>query len=305
MSERMILQTHNLSKKFGDNFSVKDLSIHVKEGEIYGFLGPNGAGKSTTMKMILGLIKATEGSIDIFDKTLQKNQQDILKHIGSLIEEPSYYPNMTGLENLQLVQQLMKLPSANVKEALKIVRLTEHKDKLVKNYSLGMKQRLGIALAIVKFPKFLILDEPTNGLDPAGIQEIRQLIKSFPEKYGMTVLISSHLLSEIEQIATTVGIINHGQLIFEGDLKQLEDDEKIEIQTNQFEKAITLLKKNDYSLDETMKKICLLSSCSKFQIAKAIKLLVDNDIEIYQVRSVKKSLEQTFLEMTNHGKELL
>lgn len=305
MSERMILQTHNLSKKFGDNFSVKDLSIHVKEGEIYGFLGPNGAGKSTTMKMILGLIKATEGSIDIFDKTLQKNQQDILKHIGSLIEEPSYYPNMTGLENLQLVQQLMKLPSANVKEALKIVRLTEHKDKLVKNYSLGMKQRLGIALAIVKFPKFLILDEPTNGLDPAGIQEIRQLIKSFPEKYGMTVLISSHLLSEIEQIATTVGIINHGQLIFEGDLKQLEDDEKIEIQTNQFEKAITLLKKNDYSLDETMKKVCLLSSCSKLQIAKAIKMLVDNDIEIYQVRSVKKSLEQTFLEMTNHGKELL
>ncbi|MFO3687842.1 ABC transporter ATP-binding protein [Staphylococcus felis] len=298
-----IVQTHKLTKKFSNSYSVKDLSINIGEHEIYGFLGPNGAGKSTTMKMLLGLMQPTQGNINIFGQDIMKNRDDILMHVGALIEEPSYYKNLTGLENLQVIQRLLNLPSKNVEEALKIVRLTEHKDKLVKNYSLGMKQRLGIALAIVKFPKLLILDEPTNGLDPSGIQEIRELIKSFPEKYGMTVLISSHLLSEIEHMASTVGIINRGELLFEGKLSQLEEDNKILINTNDNAKSIHLLKEKGFRLEEDASPVLL--DTGKKDISTAVSILVHNQLDVYQVQSVKKSLEETFIEMTNDGKEYL
>jgi ABC-type multidrug transport system ATPase subunit len=303
MSKKIILKTTHLTKQFSDFFPVKDLSIQVCQGEIYGFLGPNGAGKSTTMKMILGLMSASKGEIQVFEKDLLTNRQDILTNIGSLIEEPSYYPNLTGYENLRLVQRLLKLPIVNIDEALKTVRLTKHKDKLVKNYSLGMKQRLGIALALVKFPKLLILDEPTNGLDPAGIQEIRELIKSFPEKYGMTVFISSHLLSEIEQLATTVGIINQGKLLFEGKLSELEDAEKIKIETNDNVRAKAILSENRYQL-ENSKEIRLMNY-NQDKVASAIRTLVENKIDIYQVVTIKRSLEEIFLEMTNNGEGVL
>ncbi|MGX0617151.1 lantibiotic transport system ATP-binding protein [Staphylococcus hominis] len=298
-----IVQTQNLTKKFSDSYSVDNLSLNIGSKEIYGFLGPNGAGKSTTMKMLLGLMQPTKGNIKIFNQDISKNRDEILMHVGALIEEPSYYKNLTGLENLQVIQRLLNLPSRNVKEALKIVRLTEHKDKLVKNYSLGMKQRLGIALAIVKFPKLLILDEPTNGLDPSGIQEIRELIKSFPKTYGMTVLISSHLLSEIEHMANTVGIINRGKLLFEGKLTELEEQNKILINTNNNRESINLLKSKGYKLENNEKPL-LLDTTQK-DISTAVKLLVNNQFEIYQVQSVQKSLEEKFIEITNDGKEYL
>lgn len=199
-----VVSTYNLSKKYGGEYRVKDVNLSVREGNIYGFLGPNGAGKTTTLKMILGLTKPTDGKVKVFGKVLEENREFILKQTGALIESPSYYGHLTGLENMRVVQRLRDLPDRNVVEALRIVRLEKQKDKKVSEYSLGMKQRLGIAMAIVSFPKLLILDEPTNGLDPAGIGEIRELIKSLPLQYGMTVLISSHLLSEIEQTATAV-----------------------------------------------------------------------------------------------------
>ncbi|ATF27022.1 ABC transporter ATP-binding protein [Brochothrix thermosphacta] len=302
MSKKIVLQTNNLNKNFSDFCSVNNLSISVKEKEIYGFLGPNGAGKSTTMKMILGLLKPSKGNIQLFNKDLKKNKQEVLKDIGALIEEPSYYSNLIGLENLQIMQRLLQLPEKNITEALRIVRLTAHQNKLAKNYSLGMKQRLGIALAIIKFPKLLILDEPTNGLDPAGIQEIRELIKSFPKEYGMTVFISSHLLSEVEQMATTVGIINQGKLLFQGDLSELEEKPKIEFHTNQNTIAIDLLDQNGFRLyDKQSNKIQLINN-EKEQIANAVNLLVENKVRIYQVKPVRKSLEKIFLEMTS-GKE--
>ena len=164
-----IIEAKQLSKNFSGEAAVNQLSIHVRKNEIYGFLGPNGAGKSTAMKMLLGLLQPTHGSIRLFDKNFDSNQIALLSSVGSLIEEPSYYANLTGYENLEIIQRLLKLPKENIDKVLKIVKLYEQKDKLVKNYSLGMKQRLGIALAIIKFPKLLILDEPTNGLDPAGI----------------------------------------------------------------------------------------------------------------------------------------
>lgn len=247
------------------------------------------------MKMLLGLLQPTKGSIKLFGKNFDSNQLALLSNVGSLIEEPSYYANLTGYENLEIIQKLLKLPKRNIDEVLKIVKLYEQKDKLVKNYSLGMKQRLGIALAIVKFPKLLILDEPTNGLDPAGIQEIRELIKSLPQRYDMTVIISSHILSEIEQMATTVGIINKGKLLFEGYLADLEEDEKYLFETSDDTIAKRLLLSKGFILD---KEEVIINDQNKANIAAAIRLLVKNDIAIYQVRMIRKSLEDVFLDMT-------
>ena len=291
-----IIETKQLSKNFSGEVAVNQLSIHVRKNEIYGFLGPNGAGKSTAMKMLLGLLQPTHGSIRLFDKNFDSNQIALLSSVGSLIEEPSYYANLTGYENLEIIQRLLKLPKENIDKVLKIVKLYEQKDKLVKNYSLGMKQRLGIALAIIKFPKLLILDEPTNGLDPAGIQEIRELIKSLPQKYDMTVIISSHILSEIEQMATTVGIINKGKLLFEGQLTELEEDEKYLFETSDDALAEQLLMRKGFELEENQS--IVLKDYNKANIAAAVKVLVENDIDIYQVRMVRKSLEEVFLDMT-------
>lgn len=291
-----IIKTTQLTKKFSEDISVNQLSIGVKKNEIYGFLGPNGAGKSTTMKLLLGLLQATHGNIELFGQPLKGNETALLQQVGSLIEEPSYYANLTGYENLELVQKLLHLPKENIQQVLEIVKLYEQKDKLVKHYSLGMKQRLGIALALIKFPKLLILDEPTNGLDPSGIQEMRELIRSLPQQYDMTVIVSSHILSEIEQMATTVGIINHGQLLFEGQLKDLEEEEKYLFQTSNQRLSAQLLLENGFEVDSEQE--LLVYDTNKEQIAEAVKLLVSRGLDIYQVQLVRKSLEEVFLEMT-------
>lgn len=218
-----ILETNHLSKQSGNTYRVNDLSMAVPENCVYGFLGPNGAGKSTTLKMILGLIQPSQGSIKIFGKVMNSaNRLSILRQTGSLIENPGGYGHLTGLENMQIIQKLKGVSEAEIAPALKTVRLYDQRDKKLSNYSLGMKQRLGIAMAILGNPKLLILDEPTNGLDPAGIQEMRQLICSLPKERNMTVIISSHLLSEIEQMADQVGIIHHGRMLYQGTLAELE-----------------------------------------------------------------------------------
>ena len=218
-----ILETDHLSKQSGNTYRVNDLSMAVPENCVYGFLGPNGAGKSTTLKMILGLIHPSQGSIKIFGKVMNSaNRLSILRQTGSLIENPGGYGHLTGLENMQIIQKLKGVSEAEIAPALKTVRLYDQRDKKLSNYSLGMKQRLGIAMAILGNPKLLILDEPTNGLDPAGIQEMRQLICSLPKERNMTVIISSHLLSEIEQMADQVGIIHHGRMLYQGTLANLE-----------------------------------------------------------------------------------
>ena len=218
-----ILETDHLSKQSGNTYRVNDLSMAVPENCVYGFLGPNGAGKSTTLKMILGLIQPSQGSIKIFGYVMNSaNRLSILRQTGSLIENPGGYGHLTGLENMQIIQKLKGVSEAEIAPALKTVRLYDQRDKKLSNYSLGMKQRLGIAMAILGNPKLLILDEPTNGLDPAGIQEMRQLICSLPKERNMTVIISSHLLSEIEQMADQVGIIHHGRMLYQGTLADLE-----------------------------------------------------------------------------------
>ncbi|MCI9202793.1 MAG: ABC transporter ATP-binding protein [Lachnospiraceae bacterium] len=216
-----MITTKHLTKKYKNFVSVNNVSLHIRKGSIYGFLGPNGAGKSTTMKMLLGLTAPTKGSFSIDGKHFPEDRMDILKEIGSFIEAPSFYANLTGRENLDVIRRILGLPKESVEDALQLVGLAEFGDRLAKKYSLGMKQRLGLAGALLGRPPILILDEPTNGLDPSGIHEIRELVKSLPGLYDCTILISSHMLSEIELMADDIGILNHGRLLFEGSLDEL------------------------------------------------------------------------------------
>ena len=216
-----IITTKQLTKQYKNFTSVNNVSIHVRRGSIYALLGPNGAGKSTTMKMLLGLTAPTRGGFTIDGKRFPEDRLDILREIGSFIEAPSFYANLTGRENLDVIRRILGLRKSAVEDALELVGLSEFGDRLAKKYSLGMKQRLGLAGALLGRPPILILDEPTNGLDPSGIHEIRNLVKSLPELYDCTVLISSHMLSEIELMADDVGILNHGRLLFEGSLDDL------------------------------------------------------------------------------------
>lgn len=219
-----IITTKQLTKKYKSFVAVNNVSLHIRKGSIYGFLGPNGAGKSTTMKMLLGLTAPTKGSFTIDGKQLPNDRISILKEVGSFIESPSFYANLTGEENLDIIRRILGLPESSVADALELVGLSEFGGRLAKKYSLGMKQRLGLAGALLGRPPILILDEPTNGLDPSGIHEIRNLIKVLPGLYDCTVLISSHMLSEIELMADDIGILNHGQLLFEGSLDELRQN---------------------------------------------------------------------------------
>lgn len=216
-----IITTEQLTKKYKNFVSVNNVSLHIRKGSIYGFLGPNGAGKSTTMKMLLGLTAPTKGSFAIDGRHFPEDRIDILKEVGSFIEAPSFYANLTGRENLDIIRRILGLPETSVDDALELVGLEEFGGRLAKKYSLGMKQRLGLAGALLGRPPVLILDEPTNGLDPSGIHEIRNLVKSLPDLYDCTIMISSHMLSEIELMADDIGILNHGNLLFEGSLEDL------------------------------------------------------------------------------------
>ena len=218
-----IVKTSALTKRYKNFAAVEGLNMSVREGRIYGFIGPNGAGKSTTLKMLLGLVHPTAGEIELFGERLtEKSRVALLRGVGSLIESPAYYGHLTARENLRVYAEILALPEKNIDEVLKIVRLDRQEGKRTSAFSLGMKQRLGLASALLGFPKLLILDEPTNGLDPSGIQEMRELIRSLPERYGMTVIVSSHLLSEVERIADDVGIIAHGRMKYQGELARLE-----------------------------------------------------------------------------------
>lgn len=294
-----ILEVNNLSKSFQGNRILKDVSLTVREGDIYGLLGKNGAGKSTTMKAILKLIKLDSGTIKLFDQYNIADTNAYLSDIGSLIEAPSFYPNLTAIENLKILQRLADVPQSNIEKVLTIVDLQNvPKKKLVKNYSLGMKQRLGIALALLKFPKLIILDEPTNGLDPKGVREIRELIASLPEKYGTTVLISSHILSEIEKIANRVAIINNGQIKYEGSLAELEKTSRLVIKTDNNSAAVRLLEQHQYLINKQNEDGFDLNNIDRATIIQINQLLVTHDIGVHELHVVKNSLEDMFLTMT-------
>lgn len=295
----IIVQTEQLTKTFQKQHAVDHIDMTIREGEIYGFLGPNGAGKTTTIRMLLGLMKPSSGRIKVFGKRLNTHKLEILRQVGSLVENPSYYPHLTAYENLNVIRQIVGVPQIRVTEVLELVRLTEAAHRKVKGFSLGMKQRLGIAAALLHQPKLLILDEPTNGLDPSGIIEIRELIKSLPQKYGMTVLISSHLLSEIDQIATSVGVVSHGKLIYQDSITNMRKlaNSSIHIQCNDPEQAAMALQRLELAVELGANKL-VLHQCSDRAVADAVKLLVHQGMDIYRVEEHKQSLERIFLDMT-------
>lgn len=294
-----VITTASLTKQYGKKSVVKDLDLKVPGGSIYGFLGPNGAGKSTTLKMILGLIKPSRGEITVLGNAAsEKNRLSVLRNTGSLIESPSYYGHLSGKENLQIICTLKSVPEKEIDHVLKVVRMEEQKDKKVAQYSLGMKQRLGLAAALLGNPRILLLDEPTNGLDPSGIQEMRELICSLPEKYGMTVLVSSHLLSEIDQMATHVGIINKGELIFQDTLEALHKHSRsrLILRTDRDEAALKVLSGFGLSAGFEGDTLCL-KSADNAAVIKAVNLLVQSGIGVLRLTEQQMSLEDIFLHL--------
>ncbi len=300
----LAIETNRLSKSYGKHMCVKSVDLKVPEGSIYGFLGPNGAGKSTTMKMILGLVKATEGQVDVFGEEMnRKNRLDILKEIGSLIESPSYYGHLTGRENMEIIRMLKGAEKKEVDEVLKTVRMEKQQHKKAGAYSLGMKQRLGLAAALLGKPRLLLLDEPTNGLDPAGIQEMRELVCSLPERYGMTVMVSSHLLSEIDQMATHTGIIHKGELIFQDSLEHLHEHsrKRIMLRTDDNAAAMRILEEQGCQ-GKMMQERISLPDMEDGKVAFHIASLVKQNVGIIRVEEYQKNLEDIFLSLT--GKQV-
>jgi len=297
--EPMVIQTQGLSFSFGNQQVVKSLSLQVPAGSIYGFLGPNGAGKTTTIKMLLNLLQTGEGSIHIFGQELQTNRISILSQIGSLIEQPAIYHHLTGKENLMNRALLLQVDEKRVDEMLKLVQLTSAANKKAGQYSLGMKQRLGIALALLNDPKLLILDEPTNGLDPNGIIEIRELLMKLVGT-GKTVFISSHLLAEIEKMATHVGIINNGELMFQGTIHDLQNISQplINIETDNTVDAANLLKRHNFTVTDIDNDRLFVPFTSKQQVGEINTLLVQNNITVYSISKQHKDLEKLFLDIT-------
>lgn len=297
-----ILQTNNLTKTIGGKDLVNRVSLHIKKGEIYGFLGPNGAGKTTVMKMITNIWKPTNGSIEIFGEILTPQSYEVLKRMGSIIEFPTFYNHMTGYENLRLHCEYMGYyKHGSIENALDMLDLTDAAQKPVKNYSLGMKERLGIARAILCKPELLILDEPTNGLDPAGMKQIRDLLKTLCEEYGITIMVSSHILSEIESIADTIGVINHGMMINEIGMKEIEKMSLayIELTVANPKKAAYVLSEklglSNFKIIENNKIRIYDQHISTQELSKAMVL---NDVEVTALGKQSETLEDYFLKMT-------
>ena len=301
-----IIETNDLCKQYGNALRVAHLNLDVPEGSVYGFLGPNGAGKSTTLKMILGLVHPTAGDIRVLGKKMDGgNRLAVLRQVGSLIESPSYYGHLTGEENLRIVQTLRGVPEKNIREVLQIVRLDGQRGKKVAHYSLGMKQRLGLAAALLGYPKLLILDEPTNGLDPAGIQEMRELICSLPERFGMTVVVSSHLLSEIDQTADHVAIIREGELVFQDTLEALHGRSRhhLALRTTNNTVAQAILQEKSVPCQEE-EGYLILPILSDELAAQLTRLLGARNLGVIRLEERQKSLEDIFLELTGKAASL-
>lgn len=300
-----VIKTIRLTKAYGDQIAVDNLQMNVNQGQIYGFLGQNGAGKTTTIRMLLGLIKPTQGQIEIFGENLLEKQRDILKRIGSIVEFSGFYENLTARENLLIHAKLKGVHKKNaVEEALEIAGLQAETKKRVGQFSLGMKQRLGIARAILHHPELLILDEPTNGLDPIGIKEIRRLIQSLAEERKITILISSHILTEVEQLADHIGIIHQGKLLEEISFNELRKRNRkyLEFQVSDESKAAMLMEKHfaifDYEVHDEGN-IRVYSHIG--EQSKLNKLFVEHGIDVFKITTSEDRLEDYFIKLIGGG----
>lgn len=294
-----IVTVEHLTHRFGEQLILNNISLEIAPGSIFGFLGPNGAGKTTTLRLLLGLLKTTSSSIKLFGKDINSSRTAILKRVGSLIEQPSLYLHLSGQENLEIFRLSYQCPKNRISEVLKIVDLQDAGNKRVRSYSLGMKQRLAIAIALLHDPELLILDEPTNGLDPNGIIAMRELIRSLNTIYGKTIIVSSHLLSEVEKMATAIGIIHKGQILFQGaldDLQQIRSNKAtIAIEVNDIGKAIAILG-DSFPLRHSNGSI-YVDYESQQRTAQLNALLVQHHIEVYKLCPAKSDLENLFIQI--------
>lgn len=297
-----ILKTSGLTKKYKTHTAVDGISLSLKKGEIYGFLGQNGAGKTTTIRMIMGLIKPTSGRIELFGKDAESSRKSAFERIGSMIEIPGFYTNLTAVENLDIHRRMMGMGNKeSIEESLEQAGLLDARNKRVKNFSLGMKQRLGIARALLHHPELLILDEPTNGLDPAGIKEVRQLIIDLASKRNIAVLVSSHILSEVQQMATKLGIVHRGKLVEEIEQQDLQMKNRhcVEFKVSNEREAVMLLEQKmdirDYSVPEPG----VIRVFEQLSESAAInRMLVENRIEVAEITMLRETLEDYFLSLT-------
>ncbi|HEV7333287.1 MAG TPA: ABC transporter ATP-binding protein [Flavisolibacter sp.] len=297
----IILQTTGLCHSYTKGTpTLTDIDLTVGQGQIYGFLGPNGSGKTTTLSLLLGLLPVQKGTIHIFGHDIRTHRVGILQKLGSLVEAPSLYSHLTAKENLQLYRNVYDVPQSRIDEVLKIVGLHNVTGKTVKRFSLGMKQRLAIALALLPKPELLILDEPTNGLDPNGIIELRELIKTLNREEGITILVSSHILSEVEKMVTHVGIIARGQMIFQGSLPELQGLQQgqsiLQIHTSNNEKASLILANYD---PEWLPETLWVRVQDQQEVAAINRLLIGNDLDVFLLQPKANDLEQLFIDLTN------
>ena len=296
-----VIETKALCKQYGPHTAVDHVELHVPQGCVYGFIGPNGAGKSTTMKMLLGLIHPTAGRVRLLGQELtEKSRLPLLRQTGSLIESPAGYLHLTAQENLEIVADLKGVPHKDIGRVLDIVHLTQDRNRRVGQYSLGMKQRLGIAMALLGSPKLLILDEPTNGLDPAGIQEMRALIRNMPAATGATVLISSHLLAEMEQMVEQVGIIDHGHILFEGPLTELQRHSRGNVTLRLLDpaKAAPILRANGLTAHSDSC-VVTLPPLRDSLLADLVQKLAACGAGVVELTPHTKTLEEIFLSLTS------
>ncbi len=300
----LMIKTGNLSFSFSKEMKTLDnVNLEVQQGSIYGFLGPNGAGKTTTLRLLLGLLRSQHGGIEIFGKIFSSHRIEILKRLGSLIEQPSLYGHLTAKENLEIYRRIYRSSKQRVEDVLKLVGLENTGKKKAKQFSLGMKQRLSIAVALLHQPELLILDEPTNGLDPNGIIEVRELLKKLNKEFNTTVLVSSHILNEVERMATHVGIIHKGKMLFQGTLPELQQMKTkqavLEIETNDNNRAVELLQ-SEFSVQQQAGKI-LIPFQNKEQAARVNKRLIQEGMDVFALHPQQSDLEQLFIDITSNN----
>jgi len=298
-----IVRTYQLTKRYNSRTVVDAINLQVPEGSVYGFIGPNGSGKSTTMKMLLSLVTPTSGGVQVMGRTMERStRQALLQHIGSLIEAPPGYQHLTGAENMRIVQRTLGLPDAAIIEAVAAVRMQDQMNKRVRNYSLGMKQRLGIAMALARRPRLLVLDEPTNGLDPAGIEEMRHLIRALAN-HGTSVMVSSHILGEVDKVADVIGIISSGSLVFQGTRNDLlkTSAPDVLIETSHPDHAASALRRRS-NIPATVDRGRLrLPGFDQHATAGVVKELVNVGAPIYSVYRDEQRLEDVFMALTRGG----
>ena len=305
MPESFAIETRDLGYRFGSLSAVEALNLRVPKGTICGFLGPNGAGKTTTIRLLLGLLYPSSGTVLIDGQSISKANPNRQRRIGALIEAPALYPNLTGRENLEVFRRLLDLGPTNISDALNLVRLTHDADRLVRTYSLGMRQRLGLALALLGYPSLVILDEPANGLDPAGVHEFRDLLRTLVKRNEATVFLSSHLLAEVELIADRIAILNQGRLLFQGLLGEFQAQRGnfLILRVDRPEEAASVLRLNGWHVESRPDGSLSVALAQMSDTAAVNALLGKNSLAVYHLAQEQESLEALFLKATGRREE--